>query len=459
MTQAAAVPGSLASRLIRGGGWSLLGRALALPIGLLQAMLLARLIAPGDLGAYFLTMSLVVLLSFVAQGGLGRAMVKVVASAIATDRPRAARYGLRVAWIVTLLGGLTVAILLTAGPGRQLVGLLHDGALLIPVLPMIGLLVIAFAFIDLSTETLRGFHDLRAASVLTDMLLQRLLLVLVLTGAWLMAWPLSLITVLAVSGGAALATLAAAALLLRPHLAGLGSQGTPWRTTEILRHGPPFLLVRVNTWLMAGADLWILAMFRPPEEVALYGAASRLALLAGIPFTVCNGVIAPVIAELFAQGRRAQLERVVRAGTTLSALPSVALVCVFALFGEGLLRFIFTDAYGDGYVILVILAFGQLLHVAAGPAGIALNMTGFQADAVIAAVVTAVVATVGYLLVAPHFGAPGVAVVTTLSLFFNRTLTTSFVRRRLGITTWITWPSGALRRLAEEISRLREPRA
>ena len=71
--------------------------------------------------------------------------------------------------------------------------------------------------------------------------------------------------------GAALVVLALALGQLWHRMAGLGRYGARWRTAEVLGHGLPFLLMRVNVWFTAGADLWVLGMFRPPEEVAIYG--------------------------------------------------------------------------------------------------------------------------------------------------------------------------------------------
>ena len=107
----------LSQRLIRGGGWVLLGRAVALPVGLLQAMLLARVLAPADVGAYFLAISLVIPLAIISQLGLSRPMVKLVASALALERPNAARHAIRVAVPATLVVGACWRSASPTGPG------------------------------------------------------------------------------------------------------------------------------------------------------------------------------------------------------------------------------------------------------------------------------------------------------------------------------------------------------
>ena len=440
----------LPQRLIRGGGWVLLGRAVALPIGLLQATLLARVLVPADVGAYFLAISLITPLAIVSQLGLSRPMVKLVASALALERPNAARHAIRVAIPTTVIVGGLIALGVADGPGRWLTSLLQDGEGLRAALPVIALMGLTFALIDVLAETLRGFHDLRAASAFGDFLVQRLLLVLALAVLWLLAWPAEVGDVLILALLAACAVLALAALLVRRQLRALPRRGAPFSTREILRHGAPFMLVRLNVWVTAGADLWLLGIFRPPEEVAIYGAASRMALLAGVPLIVCNAVLAPTIAELYSRGEIQRLEKVVRAAATMAAAPSALVVLMFVLFGDRLLALLFTDAYRAGYPVAVCLALGQWINVAFGSCAISLTMTGHQRDVMLASTGTAAVTIVGFYLAAPY-GTLAVAGVVAGSLVLYNVIVSLIARRRLGIKTWTTLSLDAFRRFATAV--------
>jgi O-antigen/teichoic acid export membrane protein len=441
----------LARRLIRSVGWVLLGRAVALPVGLLQAMLLARVLAPADVGAYFLAISLLVPVAIVGQLGLARPMVKLVASALAMDRPDAARRALAVAIPITLVVGGVLALGVADGPGRWLLARLQDGRRLDGALPIVALMGLAFALIDVLAETLRGFHDLRAVAAFAEFLVQRLLLVLALAVLWAGGWPVRVDQVLMLALLAALAVLALATWLVRRHLRALPRRGAPFGIAEILRHGAPFLLVRLNVWLTAGADLWVLGMFRPPAEVAIYGAASRLVLLAGAPLMVCNAVLAPTVAELHSRGQVERLERVVRAAATMAALPSLLVALTFVLVGDRLLALMFTDAYRAGYPVMVCLVIGQFVNVAFGSCAISLTMTGHQRDVMIAGTLTAGLTIAGFYLVAAPFGGLGVALMVSASLALYNAIVASIARRRLGIRTWASPSPGAFRRLASEL--------
>lgn len=444
---------SLGQRLLRGSGWAFLGRALALPVGLLQTMLLARLLAPAELGGYFLAVSLASLAAIVAQIGMARALVKLVASAIATGRPAAARQAIRLALLLTCTVGVLAALALADGPGRWIARLLADPERLQAVLPIIALLVVGLALIDLFAETFRGFHDIRAASLFGDQLLHRLLLVGALGVVWALAMAVDLSAVLWIAAIAAAGGVLLGSLVLRRRLAGLGHDGEVWGAYEVLRHGPPFMLVRLNLWLLAGADLWLLGMFRAPEEVAIYGAASRIALLVGAPLVIANAALAPVIAELHSQRRRNDLEKAVRAAATLSGLPALGLAVALILFGDSLLALFFTEAYREGYPVLVCLAIAQWLHVAFGSCAISLTMSGHQRDVMIASSVTAIATVAGFYLVAAPYGALGVGVVAGSSLALYNGVLALIARRRLGIATWMTLSLDAFRHFSTELRR------
>ncbi|MGH6946595.1 MAG: lipopolysaccharide biosynthesis protein [Kiloniellales bacterium] len=442
----------LTRRLVRGGGWALLARTVALPIGLLQAMLLTRILTPAEVGAYFLAISLIGLLAILAQGGMSRPMVKMVASALATERPRAARHAIRVALLVTLAGGVLLALALAAGLGEGLSAMLEDGDALRRVLPIIAAMVLAFALIDVVAETLRGFHDLRAASAFGDYLAQRAALLLVLGTIWLAGWPADLTTVLAAALAAAVLMLSLALGQLRRQLGKIGRHGARWRTAEVLGHGLPFLLMRLNFWFSAGADLWVLGMFRPPEEVAIYGAASRLAVIVGTPLAVSNAVLAPVIAELHSRGERTRLEKVMRAAATLGVLPSLLLATLFFALGDQILSIAFTEAYAEGRLVVVILAIGHLVNVLFGSCALALTMTGHQRDVVVVSALAGLVTVVAFYLVAPAYGAPGVALAAALALIFYNVVLAGIVRWRLRMITWGTFSPSSLRRFADELT-------
>ena len=85
------------------------------------------------------------------------------------------------------------------------------------------------------------------------------------------------------------------------------------RRSRILLAVPMALLVvlaaSLLNFVMIRSDLWILAAFRGPEDVAIYGAAARLVIVVAVPLSIVNAVVQPMISELASAGRHKERTR------------------------------------------------------------------------------------------------------------------------------------------------------
>jgi len=441
----------LASRLISGAGWALMGKGLTYPIGLALTMLLARLLSPEELGGYFLATSLIALVVSLVQLGLGRALVKLVATSLANDSPTTARQAVQVGMItVTVVAGLA-ALGLVLEPGYWLIGLLDGGDFLGRSLRWIALLALSMALVELSAEILRGFHDLRGTSLLVDQLLQRIILATCLVFAWLLGVELRLDQVLLISFLAALVAVLTGARFIYTNLSKIGYGGVRSSIIGIIRLGPPFLVMRLNFWLLNVAGIWVLGMYRPPEEVAVYGAANLLAMLVLAPQAVTNGVSAPIIAELFHKQRSDLLESVVRAAAFFALVPALLLTILLSVYGDSVLQIIYGDRYTQGIIVLAILAVGRCVAVACGAPSITLSMTAYQHTVMRMMMMTSTVTLLAYFLVAPESGSTGVAVVNGLSIALQNIVMVYIVRKKLSIVTFPGISSNSWLRFKHEV--------
>jgi O-antigen/teichoic acid export membrane protein len=152
-----------------------------------------------------------------------------------------------------------------------------------------------------------------------------------------------------------------------------------------------------------------------------------------------NGVVAPMIAELWTKGKKRELEIVLRGATTLATLPSLAGLVVFLFASSRIMQIAFgSHRFGRGGIILVILAAGLVLDVAAGSCTFALIMTGHHKLVAVAAAIT-LVATIGGEIIGAHIaGMTGIAVASSGATVLQNVLLTGFAKQRLGIWTQAT---------------------
>jgi O-antigen/teichoic acid export membrane protein len=199
------------------------------------------------------------------------------------------------------------------------------------------------------------------------------------------------------------------------------------------------LLISLTSFvLLSAADIWILSIFRPSEEVGLYGAAARLVTLIAMPLLITNLVLPPIIAEMYAQGRTGTLERTLRSFSTLSGIPSLLVLIVFMLLGGPILGVVYGSGYQSAAMVLVLLSAGKLAAVWAGSCGAVLQFTGHQGSMLRVNLLTSPLFIVGALLVVRDYGPIGVASMTAAITVLQNVALVLVAKRKTGMWTHVS---------------------
>ncbi len=432
---------SLKRRLLTGGVWAFGGRIVMVFTGLLSSAMLARLLSPQDMGNYFLAFSVVSLGAVVGSVGLPQVAVRFVAESLGTDRTARARYTVAAVLRLGLLGAIGAGLMYAVfggAIGRGLFGAPALGALT----GLIAAWIVALTLQNLLAETLRGFHDIRRATVFGG-LVTAVLLVGCLGLLWWFDGQARLSTVLLLVIACTLSsTLLAGWTLHRKVISLPAARGLAGENRispgEVLRVAWPLLVTNIALFALAQADLWIVGAFRPQQEVAIYGAAARVVALVGMPLLAVNAVLPPVIAEMYAQDKKRELERALRGVATLAGIPAFLAVAVFALAGQQLLGLVYGDYYREGATVLTLLSLGRLANTWAGACGLTLVMSGHQALLMAVTGVCGILTVSLALFAAGPYGTTGVAVAAAGGLALQNVSMWLAVRLTTGIWTHIS---------------------
>ena len=206
---------------------------------------------------------------------------------------------------------------------------------------------------------------------------------------------------------------------------------------EIVRVALPLSVTNLTVLVLTQADLWILGAFRSAEEVAIYGAAARAVVLVAMPLLVINTVLAPTIAEMYAQGRKRELERILRATATVAGIPAFLTLAAFILFGGPILGLVFGDYYREGATILALLSLAQLVNVWSGAGSAALAFTGHQATMMALAVAGGLITVTAGLAAVGPYGATGVAGAAAAGISAYNTVLWLVAKRKTGMWTHV----------------------
>jgi O-antigen/teichoic acid export membrane protein len=427
----------LARRLAGGGSAGLGTRLGKAALSIIAAVLLARTLAPSAFGVYLLGQTIALFGSVLAVLGLENTLVREVAGLIARGNRAAIGSTLRRARGLVLFGAAMVAGLLMLGRGAVLRHLFDEPELA----AMVGWLAVWIALEALSrvqVSALRGEHRLVPAAALDGFVQAAVFLAAVV---WMAVAGVVELERVFVAGALGSGTSVAAGgwLLSRFRL----SAGIPITKASGTMEAPSMRRLWRRSWPLLGAtglgflisqgDLFLAGVFAAGDGAARYGSALRLILVIALPLHVLNRTISSTLAEFHTRGHIADLELLLRGTTTMVTAATGPMVLGLILFGEEILASLFGEFYATAMPVLVILALGQLVGVAAGPCGTMLMMAGHERLQLAVSAASGAYLLLGSLWAGALYGIVGVAAVSASNTVLNNLVTIFLVRRRVGV--------------------------
>jgi O-antigen/teichoic acid export membrane protein len=420
------------SRLLKGSRSVFTGMALGAVLGLIVNALLARLLTHEALGAYYLMFSLAAFGAQIANLGMEKAVVRGVAAGLGTGRPGEARAATRLAFTFGSVGALVVAAVLVVGLGGFLARHVYHSELMAGAIVFGAGWLITLAMQTLVAETFRGYQKFWLATLFSGLSVD-ILGVVVFGLLWLgHAHPTLAQAIVITFGVTAVSVLIGGGLIVR-RVRSLGREGHV-SPRQMLSIGWPLVLTSAfNFTLGTGIDLWVIGAFRSADEVALYGAAFRLVFFVATPFIIASQVVPPIIAELYAKGRKQDLEVSLREVATIAGIPASMVLLAFLFFGASIMGFVYGDFFRQGATVLAVLSVARLYAVCTGNSGALLMMTGHQKTMMRITMTSAIFGLTAELIAVRPFGMVGVAVATALAQILQNTLQLVIGHRRTGI--------------------------
>jgi O-antigen/teichoic acid export membrane protein len=396
--------------------------------------ILARVLAPADMGVYFLMSSLVAILAGIAQVGLGKAVVSLVPKQTARENQQ--QDG-QLAMVAVIFGGcvsLLLAIAIAGGFGRWIAeNILHSPR----VGELSGVLAIwvwCAAMTGLIAETFRGIHDYRTATQMSGLLASGVTFVLLSATALIGSTSLESAVVTTV-GGFLISALVGGSLWWRQFRARITEGCALIRT--LVRTAWPMFVTGVGLLVISQVDIWILNAFRPHAEVAEYGAAARLITFSMTPLVIVYAVLPPMIAEMYARKRMRQLERLLRTISAVAGIPGILMVACYLVFGKEIMAAVYGDYYQQSAGVVAILATGCIVVLLSGTASATLMMTGHQVLMMAITAMACALSVVLCLVLVEEYGALGVATGMAVGTTVQHGAMFVVTRYKVGIWTHI----------------------
>ena len=424
----------LAALLIKGATGSFAVKVAGAGLLFASQMLLTRLLGATQYGIYIYALTWIILLSQVAELGLGSSILRFVA----TYRVKA-QWGLLhglLRFSSRLVFGLSLAM---AAVGAVIVWWLREqqgpeqtltfwlALALLPVLTLTGLRQTALVSLK---------HVIRAGipeSIFKQLLIMAMLVLLYL----ILQHPLSASQAMIVNLLSWLVTFVIGTVWLLRLLPPEVAKAEPrYERREWLRVSLPMLFATGMRMILFQADIIMVGLLLGAREAGIYAVATRIVEIVAFGEQALNSIVAPMISELFHSEQHAKLRRMMTLAAWGRFAFTLVVSLIMALLGEYLLG-LFGAEFVEGMAPFLILLAGNVLISVAGSGGFLMPMTGHQNQHAIQVAIAAAVNVVLNAILVPLYGISGAAIATVISMVTWNVLMLSYVWRHLRINPTI----------------------
>ncbi len=407
-------------------GSQLAAKVVHLVLNVVSTLAILRYLAPERYGSFVLVVTLVALVSVLADFGLPKLAVREVSRA-ANDRNQAQNEILGTVVLMRL--GLTVVAMGAA----QLMLLALSEPLIVHQAAAIASLVLIFdavlgaVVVSFQVELVQQYEAF--VRVVAEGLETALVLCLIawqVSFLWLFAPPL---VGIAVGTGLAVA--------VARHRCGLRMRVTPVRIRHLATEALPIGLALLIAALFLKLDSLIVAALRPAADLGIYAAAYQPIEYLFLAAAVVINVLFPLLARAWGSGDLPRFAEVYQRGSELLLMASIFVPLALAFVAPQVVALAFGDAYADAAQPLRILALALVPLTLTAWLSLALLAGGQQRVTLAINAVGLVVALLLCTCLVLLVGITGAALSVLLSSSLLLAVALRAARRRLGIR--IAW--------------------
>jgi O-antigen/teichoic acid export membrane protein len=167
--------------------------------------------------------------------------------------------------------------------------------------------------------------------------------------------------------------------------------------------------------LLNNIDALILGFFYPPEQIGIYGIASKCSWLVAFPLTIANLVFIPIFSKLISDSQFSALQKIISVWMRPVIIMALIIASILFIFPGSFLRF-FGNDFIQGQAILRVLVLAQLVNVVCGPAAEILVAGGNQKYIIKILAIIICTNIIAGLAIIPRYGSMGAAIITCFSV-------------------------------------------
>ncbi|MEZ9109836.1 polysaccharide biosynthesis C-terminal domain-containing protein [Vibrio cyclitrophicus] len=423
------LPSSDTCELVIGSGLAFIVKAFSAAGAFFLNLLVARHLGAEESGYFFLSVTIVLLISVISRLGADNAIVRFVAMfKVDQNNEEIARlYGLLVRLVLPILFLSSFLVLYFS---EFISEFIFNKPELSQVLMIMGLSVI-----PLSLSQLNGFFLQGAKHVVPAMLFNSGAMAITVLLSVFIIEPHSAVDVAKLYLLSSVVVFTLSAITWRSKVKKVISFRPISSSSQLTVAMKSLFVIMLMSQVTQWAGQLMLGLWANSTDVALFATALNTAMLTSFILISVNAIAAPKFAAAYKSNDLASIEKTAINSSRLMTLMALPLIIFMLVFAERIMS-LFGSEFVEAANILRLLALGQFINVITGSVGYLLQMTGHEAILKRNVIVASMIVLIGGPVLIPIFGIIGAAIVTSLSVATQNLMSYYQVKKLLGINTF-----------------------
>lgn len=405
--------------LAKGTAFSFCGQIGQVVISYAYGIVIARFMGVSNYGIFFLGITIFNFLTMVSICGVEDGLMRFLGQYIPRGEKDKAKTVIRFSLLLAVSLGVLLGCICFLSADILAKKLFHKPELA-DVLRYLSPAIPIFAIMTVSVASIRGFKIVMPY-VLVRKIFLPLISFLLAIGVLFMGCGLrglSIAYTLALICSAALAI-----FLLMSFLSKFNKEKTT--TPKLYRYFSFVIsafLVNIFFFLFNWSDLIILGVFGHSQDLGIYFAAKKTALMLSFLLIALNTIFVPVISHLYNGKEYTQLDHAFKSSIQWMLMLGLPIFLIMIFFSNEILS-LFGPEFKEGSMCLIILAFAHLFNISVGSTGYLLMMTNHQKWMVFNSIVFVILAVTLTIVLVPHYGMIGAAYANCAAVIFANLVT------------------------------------
>jgi len=427
---------NLSAVLISGAGISFLVRIGGTGIVFLSELFLAQVMGKNYYGIYTYVFSWLNVLLLLSKMGFDSLLVKCVAIYQAQKEWGKLRGLLKISHIFVFFSGIFIAtvtliifkvITLRASVSAELVTTFWLACLVLPLLTIV----------QIQRATFQGLKNIVLTEFPIYIFQPILLIIFIISAQKIFEKSIDSKTVMGLQFIAVVVVFLFNSFYLRRFLPlEIKNEANQFLYKEWIESSFYFLFLSGMYVILNQTDKIMIGGMIGTTESGIYSVASRATMLITLGLTAVNMIFAPMISELYANGKIVELQNIATIAARGIFAYSISVGCAFILLGDRILG-LFGSGFTEGYSVLLILTVGSLVNALAGSVNLLMMMTGHQKQVSTVVASSALLNIILNAALIPVFDINGAAIATTTTMAIWNIILLIYVRKYLNINPTI----------------------